>query len=124
MSRSSRWTALGLGEPVRLGLPENPTAGDLAVYALRLARTDDPIEGIVLQVAAELAHLGDLFCEGDQGEMYLGFARRLEVAMSLLRRADGREEKPTMPAPAPAGDDDADERPPWEDKPAAPPRKR
>lgn len=104
---TARWKALGLQPPARLGLPIDPTTADLAVYALRSPGAEDPIEGIVGAVVTELHHLGDLFCEGDQGEMFHHWARRLEIAMRLLRRADGREVASVPPAP-PVDDDEGD----------------
>ncbi len=90
---SHRWKALGLNEPRNLDLPDHPTTADLAMYALRARGCEDPVEGILRGVESDLGVLADAT---DSGAPFVALARRVEVAIKLLRRADGREKAPTV----------------------------
>lgn len=91
---TARWKALGLAEPVSLDLPEHPTTADLLAYALRERGSEDPIEGILRSVERDLS----TFADATEGAAPFGaLARRVEVAIKLLRRADGRDPPSAKP---------------------------
>jgi hypothetical protein len=100
----------GLADPDQNGrLPDKPSTADLLIHGLVPPGAVDPVEGIVDAVRGELAALASLLQDPGAGDVLLSLARRLQVAMILFRRSDGREpippEDPPVIAPASRSDE-------------------
>ena len=104
---AGRWAVLGLADPPlpENGMPEDATTADLLAWALCYPGSIDPIEGLLEGVRVELVALSDAYDVLDPrspsqkagahlSDTLLMLARRLEVAVTLLRRTDGTEPLP------------------------------
>ena len=90
-----RWAELGLADPPADGrLPEQGQTADLLAFAVILPGAEDPVIGIVDAVALELHALSQAIDTDPIRDVLFMLGRRLEVAMLLLRRADGRAPMP------------------------------
>src|SRR6185503_2422785 len=101
-SDPTRWAVLGLADPPADGaFPDAGLTADLLAYALTAPGAEDPIAGIVDAVRVELIALGDALreTEANIGDALHLLARRLETAVVLLDRCDGRIRTPKEPDP-------------------------
>jgi hypothetical protein len=81
-----RWAELGLNDPPRDGrMPRNGHTADIAVWALGFPGSTDPVKGILDAVSTDMHSLSHLL---------EGSARRIDAALELMERADGRAETP------------------------------
>jgi hypothetical protein len=90
-----RWAELGLADPDPSGqLPADAQTADVLAFGLTLPGADDPVEGIVDAVRIELYALSQEEAADPKRDVLYMLGRRLDAAMLLLRRADGRAPAP------------------------------
>lgn len=101
---TDRWKALGMSALVP-GSKDAPTA-DVLLSGLVNEKAEDPVEGMILGVQEDLRALASL-SDDILGATLERLAHRLNVAVFLLRKADGR-----LPAEAQPGGEKGDEHEP------------
>jgi hypothetical protein len=107
MIPATRWKNLGLNEPRGQHPPLRPSMADILLHGLRSAySTDDTIEAVLLSVEDDLTTFAALLredMEQSDARTFLSLARRVRVAILMLRKL---EDRPLDAGPRPIGPED------------------